>query len=50
VSLANPNIQARLSDADIARVLREGKGNMPKFADLPPELVRAVIQKIRTFR
>jgi mono/diheme cytochrome c family protein len=50
VNLANPDLQARLSDADIRRVLREGKGKMPKFTDLPEEIAQALVQKVRSFR
>lgn len=38
--------QAKASDADIAAVIANGKGLMPK-QDLPPEVVRGLIARIR---
>lgn len=37
------------SDADLAKVVSEGRGKMPKF-DLPPEVVVGLVKRIRLRR
>jgi cytochrome c oxidase cbb3-type subunit 3 len=44
--LTRAEFQARASDQQIAGIILGGKGLMPKF-DLPPEIVRGLIARIR---
>ncbi len=39
-----------LTEAAVASVLQNGKGRMPKFDQIPPEVVKGLTQKIRGFR
>jgi mono/diheme cytochrome c family protein len=41
--------QAKVSDADIANVIRNGKGKMPKF-ELPDPILQGVVARIRFYR
>ena len=41
--------QASVTDADIAAVIKTGKGRMPKF-DLPDPVVRGLVGRIRAVR
>jgi mono/diheme cytochrome c family protein len=41
--------QSKASDDEIAAVIREGKGRMPKF-DLPDDVVRGLVSRVRSFR
>jgi mono/diheme cytochrome c family protein len=49
-NLSLPDVQARLSDAQVAEVIRGGKGRMPAFADLPPDVVTELVRKVRSFK
>lgn len=41
--------QERVSDEEIAEVIKKGRGKMPAF-DLPPEKVDGLVKKVRSFR
>lgn len=41
--------QSSVNDEQIARVIREGKGRMPRF-DLPPAIVAGLVQRVRQLR
>jgi len=41
--------QSKVSDEEIAQTIKNGKGRMPKF-DLPDEVIRGLVLRIRTFR
>jgi cytochrome c oxidase cbb3-type subunit 3 len=47
--LGRPDWQSRVNDDEIAATILNGKGRMPKF-DLPPELVRGLVGRVRSFR
>ncbi|MBX3209304.1 MAG: cytochrome c [Labilithrix sp.] len=47
--LGRADWQARVSDAEIARTIVDGKGRMPKF-DLPDEIVQGLVARVRSFR
>lgn len=47
--LSREDWQSRVTDAEIAGTIQNGKGKMPKF-DLPPEVVQALVGKVRSFR
>ncbi|MCU0658444.1 MAG: cytochrome c [Polyangiaceae bacterium] len=47
--LTRPAWQDTVSDEQIAKVIREGRGRMPRF-DLPPEVVAGLVQRIRQAR
>lgn len=40
----------KLTDAQIAATIRNGKGKMPKFDKLPVEVVDALVARVRSFR
>ncbi len=44
--LTRPDLQARVTDQDMANVIANGKNRMPKF-DLPPEVVAGLVRRIR---
>ena len=44
--LTSPEWQAKVTDAQIARVIATGKNRMPKF-ELPPEVVGGLVSRIR---
>lgn len=44
--LTRAELLDKASDADLAKVVREGRGKMPKF-DLPPEVVAGLVKRIR---
>lgn len=47
-ALADPGLQRRLDDAELARIIREGKGQMPGFGRLlSEEEVQALVQHLR---
>lgn len=46
-NLTRADWQAKVTDAEIAATITEGRGRMPKF-DLPPDVVRGLVQRIRT--
>jgi mono/diheme cytochrome c family protein len=49
--LSSPELHARLSDADLARVIRHGKGAMPaRGAALSQEELDAVIAYVRSLK
>lgn len=48
-SIADAAFQARATDADIAAVIKNGRGRMPKF-DLPDPLVAALVTRVRSLR
>jgi mono/diheme cytochrome c family protein len=41
--------QAKISDEEMATIIREGKNKMPKF-DLPDQVVQGLVQRIRAAR
>ena len=41
--------QSKVKDEEIAAVIVNGKGRMPKF-DLPEEIVRGLVGRVRSFR
>ncbi|MBS2017953.1 MAG: c-type cytochrome [Deltaproteobacteria bacterium] len=47
--LTNAELQSKLEDAQIAAAITNGKGRMPKF-DLPEDVVRGLVQRVRSFR
>ena len=47
--LSREDWQGRTKDDEIAQVITNGKGRMPKF-DLPEEVVRGLVQRIRSLR
>lgn len=47
-ALADPSLQRRLDDAELARIIREGKGQMPGFGRLlSDEEVQSLVQHVR---
>jgi mono/diheme cytochrome c family protein len=46
--LSDPSWQASVSDAEIARVIRDGRGAMPKF-DLPQATLEGLVRLVRLF-
>jgi mono/diheme cytochrome c family protein len=48
-NLADPALQARLGDAELKRVIREGKGQMPPFGRmLPDSEINALLVYLRS--
>ena len=47
--LGREDWQSKVKDEEIAAVIQNGKGRMPKF-DLPPDVVRGLVGRIRQFR
>jgi cytochrome c oxidase cbb3-type subunit 3 len=47
--LTKADWQAKVTDADIANAIKNGKGRMPKF-DLPDEIVPGLVARVRSFR
>jgi cytochrome c oxidase cbb3-type subunit 3 len=47
--LTRADLQASVSDEDIATIIRNGKNRMPKF-DLPASVVTGLVAKIRSLR
>jgi mono/diheme cytochrome c family protein len=47
--LTREDWQAKVSDAEIAATITQGRGKMPKF-DLPPKVVDALVARIRASR
>ncbi len=47
--LAREDWQSKVKDDEIAAVIRNGKGRMPKF-DLPDEVVTGLVARVRSFR
>jgi cytochrome c oxidase cbb3-type subunit 3 len=45
-NLTLPEWQAKVTDQDIADVIRNGKNRMPKF-DFPPEVIAGLVARIR---
>jgi cytochrome c oxidase cbb3-type subunit 3 len=41
--------QAKVTDQQIAEVIRRGKNKMPAF-DLPPRVIEGLVKRIRTAR
>lgn len=48
--LTRADWQGKTSDQDIAKVIVEGRGRMPKFEAMAPEIVNALVKRIRTLR
>jgi cytochrome c oxidase cbb3-type subunit 3 len=48
-NLTQPEWQAKVTDQDIADVIRNGKNRMPKF-DFPPDVVAGLVARIRMAR
>lgn len=48
-NLARASMKDDLTDAEIASVIRNGRNNMPAFANLPPTVVDGLVQLIRGF-
>jgi len=46
-NLTDPTLQSALTDADIATLLREGRGAMPSFGSLTGPEVDALIRHVR---
>jgi mono/diheme cytochrome c family protein len=46
--LSRAEWQSSVKDEDIAAVIKNGKGRMPKF-DLPPDVVQGLVARIRAF-
>lgn len=49
MDLSSPSWQQRVSDEDIAKVITNGRGNMPAF-NMPPDKVQTLVKKVRSFR
>jgi len=47
--LTSVEVQAKLTDAEIAATIRNGKGKMPKFA-LPDRIVDGLVARVRALR
>jgi cytochrome c oxidase cbb3-type subunit 3 len=47
--LADPDWQAKISDADIAASIRNGKNKMPKY-DLPDPVLQGLVARIRQLK
>jgi mono/diheme cytochrome c family protein len=47
--LTGADWQARVTDAEIAQIIRTGRNKMPKF-DLPPAALEAIVKRIRANR
>jgi mono/diheme cytochrome c family protein len=47
--LANPDLQAKMSDADIANAIKNGRNLMPKF-DLSDPVVAGLVGKVRAMK
>lgn len=47
--LSRTDWQDKISDDEIAAMIRNGKGKMPKF-DLPDQVVAGLVQRVRAFR
>ena len=45
-NLTLPEWQAKVSDQEIANVIRNGKDRMPKF-DFPPDVIAGLVARIR---
>ena len=43
----SPDVQ-KMSDADLAAIITDGKNKMPKYASLKPEEVKGLVAYIRT--
>ncbi len=48
--LWDPKIQDGFTDDQLASIIANGRGRMPAFDDVPPELIQGLVQKVRTFR
>jgi cytochrome c553 len=48
--LSDPKLQDAFTDDQLAVIIVNGKGRMPSFKDVPPELVSGLIRKVRGFR
>jgi cytochrome c oxidase cbb3-type subunit 3 len=48
-NLTQAEWQAKVTDQDIADVIRNGKNRMPKF-DFPPDVVAGLVARIRMAR
>jgi cytochrome c oxidase cbb3-type subunit 3 len=48
--LTQPALQDARTDAQLAAVIVNGKGKMPKFESLPDSVVLGLVKKIRTLR
>lgn len=52
-ALRVPNLstrQASMSDQQLAEIIKNGRGQMPAFGSFPPELIDALVKKIRTLK
>ncbi len=47
--LGREDWQAAVKDEEIAAIIKNGKGRMPKF-ELPEELVKGLVGRVRSFR
>ena len=47
--LTRPDWQAKVTDEDIADIIRRGKNKMPKF-DLPDQVVMGLVKRVRAAR
>jgi cytochrome c oxidase cbb3-type subunit 3 len=47
--LTSGELQAKVSDAELAAIIKGGKGKMPKF-DLPDPVVQGLVAKIRQLK
>jgi cytochrome c oxidase cbb3-type subunit 3 len=47
--LADPDWQAKVSDADIAASIKNGKNKMPRF-DLPDPVLQGMVARIRLLK
>jgi cytochrome c oxidase cbb3-type subunit 3 len=47
--LGRADWQSKVTDEEILATIRNGKGRMPKF-DLPDEIARGLVARIRSFR
>ncbi len=48
--LSDPKLQDAFTDDQLAVIIVNGKGRMPAFNDVPPELVGGLVRKVRGFR
>lgn len=48
--LTSEELQAQMSDAEMMKVIREGKGQMPKFPGIPQKVLEGLVARIRATR
>lgn len=48
--LSDPKLQDAFTDDQLAVIIVNGKGRMPSFKEVPPELISGLVRKVRGFR